>query len=403
MLTQAVILVGGRGTRLGQLTADTPKPLLPVGERPFLDTLIETVARHGLTRVVLLGGYLGERIVERYRSIDLAGAEVTCVVEPEPAGTGGALRHAAGLLDDTFLLCNGDSIFDINWLDLLTLPVPETVVGRLALRAVAPGGRYGRVALGDDGMIWGFHGAEAGHDGPINAGIYVLRRSVLEAIDRLPCSIEQDVFPRLAVAGQLAGRIYDGYFLDIGVPEDFARAQTEIPARRCRPAVFLDRDGVLNHDTGYVHRPDQFRWVDGAPEAIRRLNERGFYVFLVTNQAGVAHGYYEEETVRTLHRWMAEALQRQGAHIDGWEYCPYHPEGARPEYRRESQRRKPGPGMLEDCFARWPIARGGSFLIGDRESDLGAAAAAGVEGYLFTGGDLLALVDRVLRERGVGG
>lgn len=394
MLSQAVFLVGGRGTRLGALTAETPKPLLEVGGVPFLDYLIAEAARHGLRRVLLLTGYRHEAF-ERYRDGAPGGAEVTLVVEPEAAGTGGALRHAADLLDERFVLANGDTLFDINWLDLLTVPEPPGAVACMALKSTAEGGRYGTVQM-TGARIGGFSAPEDGRPGPLNAGLYLMRRSILDWVGALPCSIEQEVFPPLAAAGRLAGRVYDRYFLDIGVPVDFARAQHEIPARRRRPAVFFDRDGVLNRNVGYAHRPDQIEWLPGARETVKLFNDLGYYVFVVTNQAGVARGFYDEATVRVLHDWMAAELQTIGAHVDAFEFCPHHPEGTVEVYARACRRRKPEPGMIEDCLAAWPVERHGSFLIGDNATDVEAAAAAGIAGHLFGGGDLLAFAQAIL-------
>jgi len=159
---------------------------------------------------------------------------------------------------------------------------------------------------------------------------------------------------------------------------------------RRRPAVFLDRDGVLNIDHGYVHAPEQIEWVEGAKEAVKLFNAKGYYVFVVTNQAGVAKGHYEEEAVGALHRWMAQELALSGASIDDWRYCPFHPEGRVAAYAAAHHWRKPEPGMILDLIARWPVERRGSFLIGDKPSDIEAAKAAGIPGYLFEGGDLFA-------------
>lgn len=163
-----------------------------------------------------------------------------------------------------------------------------------------------------------------------------------------------------------------------------------------RPAAFLDRDGVLNHDVGYAHRADQVVWVQGAMAAVRRLNAAGYLVFVVTNQAGIARGLYAEEDVARLHRWMAERLAEHGARIDDWRYCPYHPEHQADRFACRAAWRKPEPGMLLDLMAHWPVRRAGSFLIGDRETDLQAAAAAGVAGHLYTGGSLESFVERLL-------
>ncbi len=186
----------------------------------------------------------------------------------------------------------------------------------------------------------------------------------------------------------MTGYEYDGYFVDIGLSANFTGAEVEGPRGRRRPAAFFDRDGVINVDHGYTHKPEGLEWVEGAQAAIKRLNDAGFFVFVVTNQAGVAKGLYEESAIVSLHDWMANEMLAAGAAIDDWRYCPYHPEGTVEAYARAHPWRKPGPGMLEDLMEHWPVDRERSFLIGDRESDIQAAEAAGIPGFLFEGGNL---------------
>ena len=150
-----------------------------------------------------------------------------------------------------------------------------------------------------------------------------------------------------------------------------------------RPAAFLDRDGVLNVDHGYAHRPDQLEWIPGAPEAVRMLNNAGYYVIVITNQSGVARGYYKEAAVHQFHGHMQDALRTQGAHIDAFYYCPHHPEGTVKELAMRCRCRKPSPGMLEQAAREWPINLDRSFLIGDKDDAMAAAAAFRIRGIRF--------------------
>ena len=227
----------------------------------------------------------------------------------------------------------------------------------------------------------------------MNAGIYVLSPAIIDRIRSLPCSIETDIFPGMASEGKLYGVIGEGYFLDIGVPETLKQAQQELLAVYRRPAVFLDRDGVLNVDHAYVHRPDQVDWVPGAFDAVRGLNDRGYRVVIVTNQAGIAHGYYSEEFMHTLHAWMQAQLAAKGAFIDAFYHCPFHPEARVEKYRSSHIDRKPGPGMISRAISDLHIEKEGSFLIGDKESDIEAARGAGIPSFLFRGGSLTGFLD----------
>lgn len=163
-----------------------------------------------------------------------------------------------------------------------------------------------------------------------------------------------------------------------------------------RPAAFLDRDGVINVDDGYVVRPEALRFVHGAPAAIRRLNEAGYLVVVVTNQSGVARGYFTEADVGRFHAHLRERLAEAGARIDAIYFAPHHPDAAVAAYRADHPDRKPRPGMILRAFADLPIKPASSFLIGDKASDMEAAAAAGIPGHLFEGGDLDAFVAGVL-------
>lgn len=157
-------------------------------------------------------------------------------------------------------------------------------------------------------------------------------------------------------------------------------------------AVFFDRDGTLNVDVKYLHRVEDFIWIDGAKEAIKLCNDFGYIVIIITNQSGIARGYYDENAVLELHSWMQKELGKIGAHLDDIFYCPHHVDGVIEKYKRQCDCRKPATGMLEAAIKKYDISRNTSFFVGDAETDMKCAKNAGVTGIRYTGGNLLELV-----------
>jgi D-glycero-D-manno-heptose 1,7-bisphosphate phosphatase len=164
-----------------------------------------------------------------------------------------------------------------------------------------------------------------------------------------------------------------------------------------RPAAFFDRDGVFNEDFGYVHRVQDLVWIPGGPEAVRRLNDLGYWVIVVTNQSGIGRGFYDEAAMHAVHDALNAHLAKAGARIDAVYYAPHHEHATIERLRHpDHPDRKPNPGMLLKAMADFDIDRARSFLIGDKDSDLEAARRAGVTGYLFEGGDLDVLVRAIV-------
>lgn len=162
-----------------------------------------------------------------------------------------------------------------------------------------------------------------------------------------------------------------------------------------RACAFLDRDGVLNIDHGHVHTPAGFDWVAGAANAVKRLGDLGYLIVVATNQSGIARSLYDDATFKALSDWMAGELARAGGRIDAVYYCPHHPTEGQGELRMVCDCRKPAPGMLKAALADYRVDAARSLFIGDKDTDMQAAAAAGVRGLKFLGGSL----DEFVRER----
>ena len=165
-----------------------------------------------------------------------------------------------------------------------------------------------------------------------------------------------------------------------------------------RPALFLDRDGVINVDHGYVSQRENFQWIEGAADCIRTFKSRNWLIFVVTNQSGIARGLYTQAQMQNLHDWMLGELAAEGAAIDQLYFCPYHADGEIAQYRKDSFDRKPKPGMLLKAMVDFPVKREASFLIGDKSTDIEAAHAAGIGGFLFKGGNLAQFAEWALAD-----
>lgn len=411
---QAAILVGGRGSRLGGLMDATPKPLLPCGDRPFLAWLLRELIRFGIEDVLLLTGYLADTVEASLPAIASGlpkPLRITCVREPQPAGTGGALFHAREHLAERFLLCNGDSWLDCNLARLLADAAkdPEDTVGRMLLRRLPDASRYGVVETEGD-RVTAFRErpepgqGETARPGTINAGVYLFDRRVLADVAAV-CSLERDVMPLLAARGALRGTVGDGYFIDIGIPADLARAQTELPERLQRRALFLPQDLLIGPDHGpdllidSDHGPgetgDRFSVRPDAVAAIRAAAEAGWHVFVLANLSGSARQQGGDAPAGMPSTRMIAAVRAASGTIDELCEAVLAPQATRDADHAAGAHRS----VLQDVLARWGLDPGRCVLIGGEDRDLAAAAAAKMPAQLGRGGKLAVSVAALLEER----
>lgn len=382
MLKQAVILVGGKGTRLGALTRETPKPMLPIEGTPFLFLLLDRLIQQGFSSFVLLAGFSAPVIKAAFPNGYYRGYPLKIIVEQTPLGTAGSLKLAEDTLEDQFIILNGDSLLDVDLRDLAQRTNPSHVI-TLAAKSVKDAARFGTLKI-DGQTVTAFGEKQHSGHGLINGGIYLAHHRLLDHIaPSIKVSMEHEVFPALVEKGLLGARAMDGFFIDIGLPDTYANAQSELVGHLARPIFFFDRDGVLNEDLGYTHKVEDLRWRQGAIEAVKLVTKAGYVPMVVTNQAGIARGYYDWAAVDAFHRAMQSDLLESGTAMADFFHSPFHIAGSIPSLARHSDCRKPGPGLLRQAFMTWPMldARK-SILIGDKESDVAAAHAAGVKGYL---------------------
>ena len=296
---------------------------------------------------------------------------------PSPLGTSGALLSAWDALEEEFIVLNGETFFDIEFDILASFIDRNRPDALMALRFTEDIARYGFVEIDSRNRLTQF--VETGSiprdrvDGYINGGVYFFTKDALAEFKKnwngQPLSLEKDVLPNLAARRGLSGLPLGGKFLDFGILDDPRRAQQEISAwvsRERKPALFLDRDGVINEDTGYVHGTD-LKFIEETFERVAAAKREDKFVIAVTNQSGVARGYYTEDDVAATHDHIRKFYKSRGLDIDALYYCPYLPDAKVEKYRKNSLLRKPSPGMILRACGDSRIRLRDSLMVGDKE------------------------------------
>ena len=384
-MKQCVILVGGKGTRLGELTKNTPKPMLEINNKPFLIYIIETIVRYGFTEILLLASHANKALIDYFNKNSYKNCKIKIIVEEEPLGTGGALVNAYEHLNDSFFCLNGDSIIEGNWLSLVE-NFDTNVDAVIGLTKTNDSSRYGSIEIENKKIISFNEKNESSKSKLINGGIYLLRKSIFKDLKKKFISLENDIFPNIVNSKKVNGLQIEGFFIDIGTVESLEYAKKR-NWQKDKKAVIFDRDGTLNHDEGYTYKLEDLLWIDGALDLIKYLNNNNYLVFVATNQAGIAKGKFLESDMFKFHENMQEQLRNSGAHIDKFYYCPFHIEGVIDKYKIDSNDRKPNVGMLQSIYQDWNLKKSNMIMIGDRDTDVECAEKFKIQGYKYNVND----------------
>ena len=387
---QGVILIGGKGTRLGSITKNYPKPMLEISGKPFVMHLINNIRRFGIDRILLLASHANHVVLDYFKDMKINGCQIEIIIEKEPLGTGGALVNALNHLDDRFYCFNGDSIIDGNWLNLENLVSEDSNI-IIGLTEVKDSSRYGTTVLNNNKII-GFQEKKSSDEkntkNIINGGIYNIKKVVLENYKLQNLSFEENILKDQIDLGKVRGKVINGYFIDIGVKETLSEAKKR-NWNIGKKAFLFDRDGTLNEDSGYTHKTNDLIWKPDAIDLIKKLNDLNYFVFVVTNQAGIAKGKFSEFEMHEFHNFMQKELRKSGAHIDKFYFCPFHKDGIIDKYKLDSNDRKPNVGMLDKILEEWDLKKNNLIMIGDRDTDIECANKFGIKSYLYNGKDNL--------------
>lgn len=381
MVTEAIILAGGLGTRLREAVPDLPKCMAPVAGRPFLSYVIDALRMQGIRRFIFSLGYRHEAI-EAYLQTAYPTLSYTVVVESEPLGTGGAIALALReATTEDVLATNGDTLFRIDLAAQYRLHREKVAECTLALKHLEDFDRYGVVETDDEGCIRSFREKQHYAEGLINGGVYLLDRAAFQE-RTLPSrfSFEKDYLEAFYGGGKFYGALHPGYFIDIGIPGDYTQANEDLRAGVLDLSevdkdwtLFLDRDGVINDERvgEYVLDWSQFIFSKGVLDVFKKLSERFGRVVIVSNQRGVGRGLMTEAALQSIHLEMQREVEIVGGRIDRIYYCT--------EKDDRCFFRKPNPGMAFRAVQDFPdIDLQRSLMVGNKRSDMRFGRAAGM-------------------------
>tara|TARA_A100001011_G_scaffold400575_1_gene516393 strand:+ start:3774 stop:5009 length:1236 start_codon:yes stop_codon:yes gene_type:complete len=385
-VNQAVVLCGGLGTRLGKITKRTPKPLIKVNNKAFLDYVLLNLTRFGINEIVLLCSYKSAIFFKKYNNKKINNVKIICVKEKKLMGTYGALLNAKKKLNNFFFLLNGDTYFNVNLRDFQKKYNPNYFCS-IALSKQKNISRYTAVEKNKVDTITKINTKVKKKKFVfINSGINIINKKIFNIRTlKNKSSLEKEVFPYLVKKKKIQGIYSKNYcdFIDIGVKADLKKSHNFIKTKIIKPAIFLDRDGVINEDLGYVFKKENFIWKKNIFKAIKCINDNNFYVFVVTNQSGIGRGFYNEHDLNVLHSWMNKKLNTTGAYIDDFFYSPYFKRSKKYSSIKYFNLRKPRIGMINLAKKKWVIDLKKSWVIGDQITDIKMAKNAKLKSVLI--------------------
>ncbi|MGJ7033004.1 HAD-IIIA family hydrolase [Niabella hirudinis] len=384
---EAIVLAGGLGTRLREAVPDLPKCMAPVAEKPFLYYVITRLRQQGVQKFIFSLGYKHEAI-EAWLQQAFPLLTYKVCVEATPLGTGGAIRLALQEAEgENVLAVNGDSFFAFDLNAVQQTHIASKAVCTLALKQMQHFDRYGVVTLNEAGTITSFKEKQFYETGLINAGTYLINKAAfLQKPFPKKFSFENDFLEKAVAEGGLSGTTGDGYFIDIGIPQDYLRAQSDFAQKPFTLTkidkswtLFLDRDGVINEekDGSYIFHTGEFVFYPGVPEAIGKFTRYFKHVVIVTNQRGIGKGLMDEKALHAIHQLLSDEVKKNNGHIPAIYYAT--------AVNSTDFFRKPNPGMALEAVKDFPdIDLSRSIMVGNNSSDMKFGRSAGMHTVFLT-------------------
>ncbi len=380
-MTDLVILVGGKGTRLGRLTKTTPKPLIKINKIPFLDLLLSKFISYEFNTIYLLCSYKKKLFFKKYHRTLLHKSRIICIDEGKQKDTGGALYKIRNKVKNKFFLVNGDSFLDINFNSISKIPLNDAIglIVTTDNKNYKKNNKMNNLRINNRGFIE----HSINKTKLMNGGVYFFKKKIFNYVSNKKNSLENDILSKLIIKRKIKGIYSNNKFIDIGSIKNLKLLKKK-PNIISQKAVFLDRDGVINklNPNGYILNFNQFKLLPGVGNAINFLNKNGYLVIVVTNQACVGKSIISEKKLNEIHEKMKKKIfiNNQGL-INDIYYSPYYKYAKNKKYRVNLLDRKPNPGMILKAIKKWNLRINDSFFVGDSISDYNASKKIGLKFY----------------------
>lgn len=371
-----VILCGGKGSRIKNYTKKIPKPLIKVSNISILEKIINFYQKFDFNKIYLLAGYKGEMIKKKFHNKLFNLIKCQVIIEKKEMGTAGSISKLKNLIKNNFIVVNGDSYIEYDFLKFIKIRKKNFLIKMLITenKNYKSNNKLSNLSLRKDKIYY------SSNSNYMNAGIYLINKKMFKYFKPRYQSLEEDILPNLIERKLVNGIKFNSEFIDVGTYKNLDYAKRKFFKKK-KTAIFLDRDGVINYDFGYVIKFKDFKWTNKIFSTLRYINKKKDHLFIITNQSGIARKYYNINEFLSLHTKIKKFLLKKKIFIDEVFFCPHHPKFGSKKFKKRCKCRKPGNLLLEKAIHDWDINRKGSLMIGDKISDLKCAKKSKVKFY----------------------